>query len=262
MKIKDIMVFLEEKAPISLQEVYDNSGLILGDPDSNVSKVLICLDADIKALDYGAEKNCQLILSHHPAIFEKLNKFTGDTNEANILINAIKNDLALYSYHTNFDSAKGGLSELLCKKLGIENIKIIKESGFRRDGHGAGRYGDIDTISGKDFLEFVKTKIPISVIKYVGQIPDKISKVAVYNGSYDNEIIEELSEIRPDIFITGDLKYHDAQELMGYGIFTVDAGHYGTEIIFVDEMTKLLNKQFSELEVLQYKGQDVFGSLY
>ena len=117
MKLRNIISFLEEKAPISLQETYDNSGLILGNPDTEVSKVLVCLDVDIDAIDYAISQNCQLVLSHHPTIFKALKKFTDTTKESRILIKAIKNDLALYSSHTNFDSADGGLSDLLCERL-------------------------------------------------------------------------------------------------------------------------------------------------
>lgn len=263
MRIKDIIGYLEELAPKSLQEAYDNSGLILGNEDSNISKILICLDSDSKALAYGIEQKCQLVISHHPAIFKALKNFTENTKESSILIKAIKNDIALYSSHTNFDSTKGGLSDLLCKRLGVEKIKVLKEQFLSHDeqsgGQGIGRFGDIKPISGENFIELAKIKLSQRVIRYVGEIPQKISKVAVYNGSYDRGIIEELRKISPDVLITGDLKYHDAQELMEYGIFTIDAGHYGTEIIFVEEMAKLLREQFPGLEILQYKGQDVFN---
>ncbi len=259
MKIKDIIELLEGKAPLSLQESYDNSGLILGNPEFDVSKILISLDADISSLTYAIEQSCQLVLSHHPAIFSGLKNFARNTKEAMVLIKAIKNDVALYSSHTNFDSANGGLTDLLCEKLGIKNIKVIRRRFITSEGTGSGRFGDIDPTSGQEFIESVKSNLSIDVIRYVGQIPETISKVAIYNGSYDSSIVEDLKGICPDVLITGDLKYHDAQELMGYGIFTIDAGHYGTEIIFVEEMTKLIKESFSELEVIQYMGRDVFS---
>jgi dinuclear metal center YbgI/SA1388 family protein len=259
MKLRNIISFLEEKAPISLQETYDNSGLILGNPDTEVSKVLVCLDVDIDAIDYAISQNCQLVLSHHPTIFKALKKFTDTTKESRILIKAIKNDLALYSSHTNFDSADGGLSDLLCEKIGLKNIKVLRTTAFDSAEYGAGRYGEIKPTDGIEFLNRVKSKLSLECMRYVGQIPQTVTRVAVYNGSYDREILDNLISISPVILITGDLKYHDAQELLFNGIFTIDAGHYGTEILFVEEMADILEERFSNLSVIRYKGKDVFN---
>lgn len=258
MKLRNIISYLEEKAPISLQEPYDNSGLILGNPDTEVSKVLVCLDVDVDAAEYAISQNCQLVLSHHPTIFKALKNFTMKTRESSILIKAIRNDLALYSSHTNFDSADGGLSDLLCEKLGLKNIKVLKKISYDTAEYGSGRYGVTGPIEGNEFINRIKTKLTLDNIRYVGQIPQTVEKIAVYNGSYDRDIIDELIELSPIILITGDLKYHDAQELLYYGIFTIDAGHYGTEIIFVDEMAEILENQFSHLEILKYYGKDIF----
>lgn len=258
MKLRNIISYLEEKAPISLQEPYDNSGLILGNPDTEVSKVLVCLDVDVDAAEYAISQNCQLVLSHHPTIFKALKNFTMETRESSILIKAIRNDLALYSSHTNFDSADGGLSDLLCEKLGLKNIKVLKKISYDSAEYGAGRYGIIEPIDGKEFINRIKTKLSLDNIRYVGRIPQTVEKIAVYNGSYDRDIIDELIELSPIILITGDLKYHDAQELSYNGIFTIDAGHYGTEIIFVDAMAEILMDQFSYLEILKYYGKDIF----
>ncbi|MGI6123587.1 MAG: Nif3-like dinuclear metal center hexameric protein [Acetivibrionales bacterium] len=258
MKLKKITSFLEERAPISLQESYDNSGLILGNPDAEISKVLVCLDVDDDAVDYAISQNCKLILSHHPTIFKAIKNFTG-TKESSLLIKAIKNDLALYSSHTNFDSADGGLSDLICSKLGLKNIKVLKSFLYDSADYGAGRYGETDPIDGLRFINLIRSRLSVDVVRYVGQIPQTVTKVAVYNGSYDRDIIGELIKINPVILITGDLKYHDAQELLYNGIFTIDAGHYGTEIIFVDEMSQILEDQFSNIEILKYHGKDIFN---
>lgn len=256
MKLEQITSFLEEAAPLSIQESYDNSGLIMGDPNSDVSGVLVCLDVDEKAINYAIEHDCQMVLSHHPVIFSGIKTFTGSTSEGDIIIRAIKNDLALYGYHTNFDSAKGGLSELLCERLGIKKTKILIESGHCNCG--AGRYGDIEPATGEMFIKSLKSRLSIDKVRCVGEVPETISRVAVYNGAYDSDILEKLESLRPIILITGDLKYHAAQELMHKGIFTIDAGHYGTEKLFVEGVSKLLEAHFPELKVVSYESKDVF----
>lgn len=256
MKLGRLVSYLEEIAPLPIQENYDNSGLILGNEDTDISKVLVCLDADDKALDCAIEQYCQLVLSHHPIIFSGIKSFSKGSLEGDIIIKAIKNDLSLYGFHTNFDSAMGGLTDLLCDRLGVKNTKILLKSG---DGsYGAGRYGDIDPISGEVFIRTIKSRLSIDVLRFVGEIPETVSKVAVYNGSYDDGILEELADLRPVVLVTGDLKYHAAQELKHREIFTVDAGHYGTEKIFVEEISKLIETRFPELKVIRYEGEDVF----
>lgn len=259
MKLKNIISYIESIAPISLQEAYDNSGLIFGNPDTEVLKVLVCLDVDMDAIEYAISHNCQLILSHHPTVFKGLKSFSETSKESSILIKAIKNDVALYSSHTNFDSAEGGLSDLLCEELGLRNIKVLKTTSYGSTEYGAGRYGETKPTDGMEFINRVKTRLSLDGIRYVGQIPQTITKVAVYNGSYDRDIIDNLISISPVILITGDLKYHDAQELLYNGIFTIDAGHYGTEVIFVDELAKIIEERFSNLNVIRYKGKDVFN---
>lgn len=256
MKLENLISFLEDVAPISMQESYDNSGLVLGDLSSDISGVLVCLDADDKAVDYAIEKDCQLILSHHPVIFNGIKNFAKGSAEGDIIIKAIKNDLALYSSHTNFDSATGGLSDLLCAKLSLKNVKILKEA--EKGNCGTGRYGEIEPIDGEMFIETLKSRLSLDVVRIVGDVPEKISRVVVYNGSYDNDILNELIKHKPNILVTGDLKYHAAQELKHKEIFTIDAGHYGTEKLFVEEMSRLIEGHFPGLKIIRYEGKDVF----
>ena len=114
-----------------------------------------------------------MAVSHHPAIFSGLKNFSDNSRETAVLIKAIKNDVALYSSHTNFDSANGGLTDLLCKRLECK-IKVMIQQLSATEGTGAGRYGDIKAISGENFIELVKSSLSIDVIRFVGQIRDHI----------------------------------------------------------------------------------------
>ena len=126
MKIKEITQFLESIAPLSLQENYDNSGLLIGDSETEFLKALICLDITSEVIDEAIIKKCNLIISHHPLIFGKISKITPHKPTGKCIINAIKNDIAIYAIHTNFDNIFTGVNAILCKKLGIENYKILK----------------------------------------------------------------------------------------------------------------------------------------
>ncbi len=126
MKIKDIISCLENFAPLSFQESYDNSGLIIGNPNSEVTSALISIDVTEEVIDEAIEKNINLIISHHPIIFNGLKKITGDNYIEKLVIKAIKNDIAIYAFHTNLDSVEDGVNSRICNKLGLKNCRILK----------------------------------------------------------------------------------------------------------------------------------------
>lgn len=128
MKIKEIIECLENTANPYLQEDYDNSGLILGDAQKNVDKVLICLDVTEAVIKEAIKKKCNLIVSHHPVVFSGLKRITADNITGKLMMLAIKNDIAIYAYHTNFDAVDNGINSALCGKLGLKNCSILKPS--------------------------------------------------------------------------------------------------------------------------------------
>lgn len=125
-KLKEITDYLEELAPLSLQESYDNAGLIIGDINSNVTSILVTLDITEEVINEAIEKKVQLIVAHHPIIFSGLKKITGKNFVERSIIKAIKNDLAIYAAHTNLDSITGGVNGKICEKLKLENCRILQ----------------------------------------------------------------------------------------------------------------------------------------
>jgi dinuclear metal center YbgI/SA1388 family protein len=125
-KIIEIIQYFEKIAPSALQESYDNSGLICGDPDNAVNSVLITIDVTEEVVDEAIQEGMGLIISHHPVIFGGLKRLTGRNYVERVLIKAIKNNIAIYAGHTNFDSILTGVNALICEKLGLQNLKILK----------------------------------------------------------------------------------------------------------------------------------------
>ena len=126
MKIKNIISALDKLAPPMLQEDYDNSGLIYGDPEKEVNGVLLCLDITEPIIEEAINNNCQMIISHHPLIFRSIKKFIPDHFTSRILIRAIQEEIAIYSIHTNLDNVRLGVNHMLAEKLELENCKILK----------------------------------------------------------------------------------------------------------------------------------------
>lgn len=128
MKIKEITDYLETLAPLSLQESYDNAGLITGNKNTEITSVLITLDTTPEVVEEAIKKNANLIISHHPIIFKGLKKINGKNYVERTIIKAIKNEIAIYAIHTNLDNISEGVNAILCKKLGLINCKPLLSS--------------------------------------------------------------------------------------------------------------------------------------
>ena len=128
-----ITSYLNSTIPLSLQESYDNCGLLVGDPDSDITGALICLDITAEVLDEAIEKNCNLIISHHPLIFTGIKSLTGKTETEQLVVKAIKENIAIFALHTNLDNHFDGVNRQLCSKLGILNAEVLRPmSGMLR----------------------------------------------------------------------------------------------------------------------------------
>lgn len=126
MKIKDLSSFLETIAPRSYQESYDNAGLITGNPDTEITGVMVCLDSTEAVLDEAIEKGCNVVVAHHPIVFKGLKKITGRTYVERVIIKAIKHDIALYAIHTNLDNMYyQGVNTRIAEKLGLINTRVL-----------------------------------------------------------------------------------------------------------------------------------------
>ena len=126
MKLKAITQFLEHQFPLSLQESYDNSGLLIGVLEMEITGVLICLDSIEKIVDEAIEKNCNLIIAHHPIIFKGLKKITESNYIERIVSKCIKNDIALYAIHTNLDNHFDGVNKEIANRIGLKNLRILQ----------------------------------------------------------------------------------------------------------------------------------------
>jgi len=129
MVIKNITNYLEEFAPLSLQDSYDNSGLLIGSPSNKVTKILITLDVTEAVINEAVNKKCELIIAHHPIIFKGIKKLTNSNLTEKLVVMAIKSDIAIYAIHTNLDSVIGGVNSILADKLGIKNTRILSPKG-------------------------------------------------------------------------------------------------------------------------------------
>jgi len=222
MKIKEIYNILNEISPFSLQEEWDNSGLNVGDFESEFKKIYVSLDLDEKLLDEVEENS--LIITHHPLIFKSIKKVIPNRFSTKLLIKMIQKNISHIAMHTNFD--KTHLNEYFAKRvLGFNGIS--EDFIF---------YAEVD-MTFDELVNYVKEKMNLNTLRVV-KAKDKIKRVAITTGAG----MSLLDLIKADCFLTGDIKYHEAMDSIVRGISLIDITHYESEKYFVDCLCEAIEK--------------------
>lgn len=232
----DIARIIEKAAPLDLAESWDNTGMLLGDEYSTVRRVLVCLDVTQAVVHEAVDSEADMIISHHPLIFQPLKNILSSSETGSILMQLIAHRIRLYAAHTNLDLAPGGLNDELLRRLGLSSLN---EDALPR----IGRFPSPMTL--EEFIQHAKNRLELESIRMIpaDQSP-LVQTVAVASGAYQREYLPLLKEKRPDILVTGDVKYHEALELASVGQWVMDAGHYGTEKHAADLLMQILSREF------------------
>ncbi len=252
MKIADIAQCIEKIAPLNIQESYDNCGLLIGHPDKEVHKILLCLDVTAEVLNEAVAEKCDLVISHHPMIFLGVKKI----NSNSLIYQAIRNDIAIYAAHTNLDSANFGVSTILAEKLGLQQIRMLKKNPID-ERFGFGAIGELSKpLSEIDFLDLVKNVCHIPVLKH-SVLRQKMIKTVALCGGAGSELLSDAAALNADAYITADLKYHEFSAT-NTPILLVEAGHFETEQYAVDILYSEISKNFPTFAVLKTKTKTNF----
>ncbi|PKM80028.1 MAG: Nif3-like dinuclear metal center hexameric protein [Firmicutes bacterium HGW-Firmicutes-14] len=351
-KCQTIINIIEQMAPKGLAEDWDNVGLHIGDPSSDVNSILVTLDVTMETVREAAGLGVSMIVSHHPLIFKPMKNIRADLPHGGLITEIIKNGTAVYCAHTNMDSAREGVSRVLAEKLKLKDIQVlnpdkveklykitvfipedhadaVREAMARagagwignysdctfsvrgtgtfkaaegcnpfigqvgelehadevrletivREKHvervvramvnahpyeevaydiyplvnqgeklGLGRAGRLEMpVKLRDFMDRVKEALNITTLRYGGNPEAVVKKVAVCGGS-GAQLIHRAAFLGADVFVTGDLKYHEAQEVLTMGMNFIDAGHYATEYPIAGEIARILGEALAKEE--------------
>ncbi|MDE7346310.1 MAG: Nif3-like dinuclear metal center hexameric protein [Muribaculaceae bacterium] len=228
LKVKDIAKAIEDFAPISLKEDWDNPGLQVGDRDMEVTGILLCLDVTEEILKEARKRDCNMIVSHHPLIFGGLKRLTGETPTERIVAGALRDNIAIYSAHTNLDSAFEGVSYEMAHMLGMKDCRPLERSTTGGEKEGLGIVGTVTPTPKLEFLRRVKETFEVKDLRYSAQTPGiVVRKVALCGGS-GGSLIKKALQSGADVYICGDLKYHDFTSY-GSEILLADIGHFESE---------------------------------
>ncbi len=240
--IAEVVDFLETMVPKRLAAPWDNVGLLLGRKQHKAEKLLLALDLTEQTCRQACEQQADMLITHHPAIFQPLKSLTGACWQQELLLRLAERQVALYAMHTNLDCAAHGVNRALANRLKLQDIfELDEESGLGRIGNLEERYPDL-----RSFALVVKKLLRCDYVSYA-DAGRPVRRVAVCGGS-GAELVPQALAKGADTLVTGDVSYHRAQEAVYQGLNIVDAGHQTSEWPVLEELADRLSLRFTEKE--------------
>ena len=244
-KAKEIIDILEEFAPPSIQEGWDNSGLIIGNPEREVSGVLLALDCTPEIIDEALRLGMEMIVTHHPLIFKGIKRIGALSNLDRTIIGAVKSDMVVYSAHTNMDKVLEGVSGIMAQKLGLRSVEILSRGSD--PAFGLGVVGDFsEPMEVGALYELIKEGFSLEVLKSSKPVEGLIHRVALCGGS-GSSLIGAAMESGAQVYICGDIPYHNF--FCERDFMVIDIGHYESEVGILDLFSSILVNRIANLAI-------------
>ncbi len=252
--VSAIAAFLEEFAPHRLAAQWDNVGLLVGDARRAVERVMTCLTVTPASVAEAVAEKAQLIVSHHPVLFQPVRRITADDTQGKMLLDLIAAGIAVYSPHTAFDSARSGINQRLAEGLGLADVApLVPDSVDPK--LGTGRFGFPEgSATLANIAARVKDFLNVPGLHLVGTSQIPVRSVAIACGS-GGELLEAARRSGCDCFITGEAKLHTCLEAEAHGIGMILAGHFASERFGVERLAELIGAQFRDLTVWPCRGE-------
>ncbi len=242
MNLVEIIKYFETKYPKELAYEWDNVGVQVGSLNILAKKVLVTLDVTKEVVKEAIDLKVNMILSHHPLIFNPIDRIIFDTPRGWIIKNLIKHNITVYSAHTNYDLADGGMNDEFARILNLKNPSLLDEID------NIGRYGDIEEMTFDEFLAKIKKDLKLDHVKVIGRTDKLIQRVGISGGSGSKHMYQAKKQ-NCDVYLTGDVTYHTALDAIQSGMTLVDIGHHA-EKIFVEAIKRDLTSVFPEIEFI------------
>ncbi len=268
MTVRDIVTLIEETYPTNAARSWDHVGLLLGSMDWNVYTIYVALDATDEVLEHAMAVGADLIITHHPVIFGERDRVTGEDFVGRKLLTMAEHKIACYAMHTNYDAYRMGaladralglketevlevLRDVPVPPAYVKTVELLSESGGgeeKRFEYGFGTVGNLEEpVSLYSYAKRVKECLGIASVKVFGNPHRNIRRIAVLPGSGKSEI-DVAVEKGADVLITGDIDHHSGIDALQKGIALIDAGHYGIEHLFIEDMKHWLLRETAAME--------------
>lgn len=248
--VQDVFAFLNQQAPVQYKMEFDNVGLLAGDPQAPVQRVLTALDITDDVTEEAVEAGAQLIVSHHPLIFTPLKHVTADDPTGRKILRLAANGLSAICMHTNLDIAEGGVNDALMAALDAAVTGILEPTGTDAGGKplGCGRVGTLrEPMAFDAFLQFIAARLRTNGLRYCAS-GKSVERIAACGGS-GGDMLELAAALGCDTFVTADVKYDRFLAAKELGINLIDADHFCTENVVIPLLAEKLQSQFPELTV-------------
>lgn len=248
MRCKEIIDIIERVYPKSAALSFDNVGLQAGRREKEVTTVYLALDATEEVIADAIEKRADLLITHHPLIFSPLKAVTDEDFVSRRILTMIQNDMSYYAMHTNYDVL--GMAALAGEKFRLTEMEVLDET-METEGHaeGIGRIGELqETKSLQECCEFVKDCLKLEQVKVFGELSREVKRLAISPGSGKSAVAPALRK-GADVLVTGDIGHHEGLDALEQGLCVIDAGHYGTEYMFIEDMKRFLMERCPELQI-------------
>lgn len=246
MKCEEIIHILERQSPPEYALEWDNVGLLVGHRDSEIHKLMIAVDATAEVCRTALEQGVDMIVTHHPMIFSKMNRVNDDTVLGRKILALIEGGVACYAMHTNFDTM-GGMGKLATGMLDLKNIEVLEET---LNGEGIGTLGILDNrLTVEQLGSRVKEIFGLEHVLLYGNPRNAVDKVAICPGS-GRSVIDTAVQKGAECLITGDIGHHDGIDAVDMGLSIIDASHYGIEKIFMQYIYNYLKDYCPEVEFI------------
>lgn len=247
MLCKEVMDILEENYPADYALNWDNVGLLVGRDDKEVRRIYVALDADDETIEAAVRWKADMLVTHHPMIFSGLKRINNLDFIGARILKLVQNDISYYAMHTNYDVL--GMAELSGRKMSLEDPEVLEVTRDGEQPEGIGRVADLASPAPlREICWSVKDRFHLGAVKVFGDMDQPVSRIAISPGS-GKSMIKAALDKKADVLITGDIDHHTGIDAVAQGLAVIDAGHYGIEHIFIEDVKEYLKEKLEGVEV-------------
>lgn len=246
MNCREITDKIEQVYPKSAALGFDNVGLQAGRAEKEVKKIYLALDATDEVIRNAIAWNADMLITHHPLIFSPLKAVTDEDFVSRRILTMIRQDISYYAMHTNYDVL--GMASLAEKKMCLQNTEVLDVTAeICGKPEGIGRIGTLQrSMTLRECCEYTKDCLGVEKIKVFGEQDRQIERLAISPGSGKSAVMPAI-EKGADVLVTGDIGHHDGLNALEQGLCIIDAGHYGTEYMFLEDMESFFKRYCPEV---------------
>ena len=244
MKCNEIIQIVEQEFPLKYAESWDNTGFQVGNREKEISHIYVAVDVTDETIEEAIRLGADMIITHHPMIFSPLSSVTTDTINGRRVLRMIEHGICYMSTHTNYDSCR--MADLAADRLELTDCEVLEEIA---DGMGIGKVGHLPKeMTLKECALYVKEKFHIPSVRFFGNGEQKVKFAAICPGS-GKSLVKDCHAKGAEVYITGDIDHHTGIDQADESLPIIDAGHYGIEHIYIEDMYQFLCRQCPQIKI-------------